>query len=78
MGSVFVARVTSDNRVRIPKEVRAALCLGERDTVSLEIGDDGRVIARKASPSDYELGHAIEPSFAEWISPEDDAAYSSL
>jgi bifunctional DNA-binding transcriptional regulator/antitoxin component of YhaV-PrlF toxin-antitoxin module len=78
MGAVFLARVTSDYQIEVPEEVRAALRLGENDTMSFEVLGGDAVIARKAAPSETVPAPRAESFLTEWMSPEDEEAYSSL
>lgn len=78
MGAVFLARVTDDHRVEVPKEVLAALGLAEGDALSFEVLGGETVLVRKTAPIDIEFTLFVESTFSEWLSPEDEEAYSSL
>ena len=71
---MITSRLTSKGQTTIPRSVRQALNLGERDSLEFELRD-GYVILRKARP-----GHGEDPfaTFEEWASEADQLAYADL
>jgi bifunctional DNA-binding transcriptional regulator/antitoxin component of YhaV-PrlF toxin-antitoxin module len=71
--------MTDDFRFVIPEEICEALELSREDMVVFEILEPGVVTMKKADGIDYEFTAALEQLLSEqWISGEDDEAYSSL
>lgn len=69
---MITSRLTSKGQTTIPRSVRQALNLGERDSLEFELRD-GYVILRKAR-------HSEDPfaTFEEWASEADQRAYADL
>jgi antitoxin PrlF len=72
--AIFLSKLTSKAQTVIPRELRARLNLKPGDVVRYRVTDSG-VIIDKLPPQNDEDTLA---SFAEWGSPADAAAYSSL
>lgn len=51
----ITARINTDNRVKIPKEIRTKLKLQAKDDLVFEILNEDTVILRKKSPNFWEL-----------------------
>ena len=71
---MITSRLTSKGQTTIPRSVRQALNLGERDSLEFELRD-GYVILRKARPDYREDPFA---TFEEWASEADQRAYADL
>ena len=71
---MITSRLTRKGQTTIPRSVRQALNLGERDCLEFELRD-GYVILRKARPE-----HGEDPfaTFEEWASEADQRAYADL
>lgn len=69
------SRITSKAQTTIPRAVRAALKVGEGDTLAYQI-EDGRVVVTKAVADQQ----ADDPfgTFTEWDSEADRVAYAYL
>ena len=71
---MITSRLTSKAQTTIPQAVRAALHLGEGDTLAYAIEGD-RVVLTKAKPAKVEDPFA---TFGEWASDADERAYAGL
>lgn len=71
---MITSRLTSKGQTTIPKSVRQALNLEERDSLEFELRD-GYVILRKARQQQGEDPFA---TFEEWASEADQRAYADL
>lgn len=71
---MIISRLSSKGQTTIPRSVRQALNLGERDSLEFELRD-GYVILRKARQHQGEDPFA---SFEEWASEADQRAYADL
>ena len=71
---MITSRLTSKGQTTLPRSVRQALNLGERDSLEFELRD-GYVILRKARQHPAEDPFA---TFEEWDSEADQRAYADL
>ena len=78
MGAILMSRLTSGYRTTIPKAVADALGLSPGDPVAFDIRENGTVTMRSEARLDIEFARAIEPLLSEWMSQEDEEAYSTL
>lgn len=74
---VHVSRVSSKGQVTLPKKVREAIGVRSGDLVAYEVSK-GVVTLRRGEPLDLAFHAALEPTLAEWASPEDDEAFRDL
>ena len=77
MNKPLTSRLTSKGQATIPVEVRRALGLSEGDRVVFEVAE-GRVSIRKAEQLDRAFLALADQAFADWSSPEDEAAFRDL
>jgi len=73
-----VAKITSKGQTTIPQAVRVALHVAPGDLIAWEVGSDGTATVRRVQPMDIEYLRAVEGTFTEWGSAEDDEAYRDL
>lgn len=73
-----VAKITSKGQTTIPQAVRVALHVAPGDLIAWEVGSDGTATVRRVQPMDIEYLRAVEGTFTEWGSAEDDDAYRDL
>jgi antitoxin PrlF len=73
-----ISRLTSKGQATIPVAVRMKLSLKPGDSVVFEESKTGAVCIRKAEPLGIEFLSALEGSFSEWNSENDDKAYGDL
>lgn len=73
-----VAKITSKGQTTIPQAVRVALHVAPGDLIAWEVGSDGTATVRRVQPMDIEYLRAVEGTFTEWASAEDDEAYRDL
>ena len=78
MRTYVMSRLTSKYQTTIPGAVREVLGLDKGDSLAFEIGNDGAVTVRKATPLDLEFARALQPLLSEWASEEDQEAYGGL
>lgn len=72
------AKVTSKYQATVPQDVRNALGIKAGDTIIFEVGDDNKVIVRKASNLDIAYLKSLSSTLQEWSSKYDDEAYRDL
>ena len=75
--AVHLSRVSSKGQVTLPKKVRDAIGVRAGDLVAYEVSK-GAVTLRRGEPLDLAFLAALEPTLAEWASPEDDEAFRDL
>jgi len=73
-----VAKITTKGQTTIPQAVRVALHVAPGDLIAWEVGSDGTATVRRVQPMDIEYLRAVEGTFTEWGSAEDDDAYRDL
>jgi len=79
MKSPISSKLTSKCQATIPEEIRGILDLHPGDSVAFEVTSSKKVFIRKAMPIDFEFIHALEGTLAsEWLSKNDEEAYSDL
>ena len=78
MELVITSKLTTKSQATIPKEIRAVLGLGPGDSVAFEIGENKKVVIRRATPVDFEFAAALEGTLSEWLSKNDEEAYFDL
>lgn len=69
-----ITRLTSKCQATIPLKIRNFLGLDKGDAVAFEVEND-KVIIRKAPALDKEYLKAVESTFTEWNSSEDEEAF---
>ena len=72
------SKVTSKYQATVPQDVRTALGIKAGDTIVFEVGDDKKVIIRKASPLDIAYLKSLSSTLQEWSSPNDEEDYRDL
>ncbi|MDD9991947.1 MAG: AbrB/MazE/SpoVT family DNA-binding domain-containing protein [Rhodospirillales bacterium] len=71
-----LAKIGARGRTTIPKTVRDAADLREGDVIAFEIEGDCLVVHKVASGGEYLRG--LSGVMGEWLSPEDERAWSDL
>jgi AbrB family looped-hinge helix DNA binding protein len=74
----MISKLSRKCQVTIPKAVRDALGLAPGDLVAYETGENGETVIRRVDPFDVAYHSALENTLAEWMSPEDEEAFSDL
>jgi len=69
--------LSSKGQVTIPKSLRDQLDLSAGDKLEFELDDETLKIS-KVEPFDEAFHRATEGTLSEWMSPEDEEAYSDL
>ncbi len=72
-----ISKVTKKYQATIPLAVRELLEIKSGDCVSFEV-ENGQVILKKITPTDWDYLKAVSGTLNEWLSPEDEAAYGDL
>jgi antitoxin PrlF len=72
-----LSKLNKKYQATIPKVIRELLYLSRDNVIGFEI-ENNRVFLRKISIVDHEWQRSIETTLSEWVSTEDDDAYSSL
>lgn len=78
---LVTSKLTTKSQATIPEKIRKVLGLRPGDSVAFEIfesDDNKKVIIRKATPIDVEFARALESTLSEWLSTNDEEAYSEL
>ncbi len=78
MEPVITSKLTTKSQATIPKKIRAVLGISPGDSVAFEVGENKKVIIRKATPIDFEYAQALEGTLSEWLSKNDEEAYFDL
>ncbi len=78
MEPVVTSKLTTKSQATIPKEIRAVLGLSPGDSVAFEVGENKKVVIRRATPVDFEFAAALEGTLSEWLSKNDEEAYFDL
>jgi antitoxin PrlF len=76
--SIDSSKLTSKCQATVPLSVRKRLNLKAGDTVVFEESQDGTICIRKAEPLDLEFFLALEHTFSEWTTDNDEHAYRDL
>ena len=71
------SRMTQKYQTTIPAKIRRLLGLQSGDIIGFDL-KEGDVVLKNASPLDVAFAKAVEGSFSEWASDEDEEAYSGL
>lgn len=71
------ARVSDHDQVSLPPAVRQALSLRPGDMVDIQVEGD-RVVLSRLSPQQTAELRAFESTLGEWLSDEDEDAFSDL
>ena len=75
---VVTSKLTTKSQATIPKEIRAVLGLIPGDSVVFEVGENNKVVIRRATLVDFEFAAALEGTLSEWLSKNDEEAYFDL
>ncbi len=75
---IVTSRLTTKSQATIPEKIRKILELKPGDSVAFEIGEDDKVVIRKANTIDIEFTKALENTLSEWMSENDIEAYRDL
>jgi AbrB family looped-hinge helix DNA binding protein len=78
---LVTSKLTTKSQATIPEKIREILGLHPGDSVAFEIfelDDNKKVMIRKATPIDVEFARALEGTLSEWLSTNDEDAYSEL
>ena len=75
---VVTSKLTTKSQATIPKEIRTVLGLSPGDSVAFEVGENNKVVIRRATPVDFEFAAALEGTLSEWLSKNDEEAYFDL
>ena len=79
MEQVVTSKLTTKCQATIPEQIRGILDLHPGDSVVFEVMEDKRVYINKATTVDFEFAKALEGTLAsEWLSENDEEAYSDL
>jgi AbrB family looped-hinge helix DNA binding protein len=78
MEATITTKLTSKSQTTVPEKIRKILGLRPGDSVAFEVNEDRRVCLRKATPIDFEFAKALEGTLSEWLSDNDEEAYSDL
>ncbi|MGD9122980.1 MAG: type II toxin-antitoxin system PrlF family antitoxin [Desulfobacterales bacterium] len=79
MQHAISSKLTAKCQTTIPEKIRKILDLHPGDSVTFEVASDKKVTVRKTTPIDIEFTRALEGTLAsEWLSENDEAAYSDL
>ena len=79
MDEIVTSKLTTKCQATIPEKIRGVLGLHPGDSVAFEILEDQRVYIHKATPVDLEFARALDGTLAsEWLSENDEEAYSDL
>ncbi len=78
MEPVVTSKLTTKSQATIPKKIRAVLGLSPGDSVAFEVGENKKVVIRRATPVDFEFAAALEGTLSEWLSKNDEEAYFDL
>ncbi|GAA2972679.1 type II toxin-antitoxin system PrlF family antitoxin [Lentilactobacillus parakefiri] len=57
---VIVSKITANNQVTIPKTVREVLNVQASDEIEWEVGFDGQVTVKKASPEESDFWKIVD------------------
>lgn len=71
------SKLTKKYQATVPEIIREKLHLKTGDVVAFDIDEDV-VKLRKAKPIDIEFNSALTPTLSEWMSNNDEEAYSDL
>ena len=77
IGNVEVSKITARGQTTIPKRVRDAIGLNDRDVISFEVEDD-HLIVRKVTRAQDDYLQGLSRTMNEWASPEDEDAWRDL
>jgi AbrB family looped-hinge helix DNA binding protein len=77
MENMKIGKVSSRDRVTLPKMVREYLRLHPGDSIFYELAD-GTVVLRRLEPFDPGFHSALAGVLDEWNSPEDETAFRDL
>ena len=72
-----LAKITSKGQITIPAAIRKAAQLKESDMLTFEIEGDHLVVRKIKAPVDIYL-KGISETLNEWVSEEDEEAWSDL
>jgi bifunctional DNA-binding transcriptional regulator/antitoxin component of YhaV-PrlF toxin-antitoxin module len=78
---LVTSKLTTKSQATIPEKIRKVLGLHPGDSVAFEIFESGnhrKVMIRKATQVDVEFARAVEGTLSEWLSTNDEEAYSEL
>lgn len=78
---LVTSKLTTKSQTTIPEKIRKILELHPGDSVAFEIVESDntkKVIIRKATSVDVEFARALEGTLSEWLSTNDEEAYSAL
>ncbi len=78
MEAVITSKLTTKSQATIPDKIIKFLGLKPGDLVAFEIEQGQKVIIRKATPIDFEFAYALDGTLSEWLSKNDEEAYSDL
>jgi antitoxin PrlF len=78
MEPAITSKLTTKSQATIPRKIRDVLGLTPGDSVAFEVGENKKVVIRKATPIDFEFAHALEGTLSEWLSKNDEEAYLDL
>jgi AbrB family looped-hinge helix DNA binding protein len=71
------SKLSSKNRITLPKTVRVALGVGPGDTIIYEI-EGAAVRIERLEPFDAAFHKALSKTLSEWASDEDEKAFSDF
>lgn len=74
---MLAPKITEKYQVTIPSEVRNFLHLKKGERIKFKI-EGSKVMVQKLPYTDYEYLDSLSKSLPEWLSLEDDEAYSDL
>jgi antitoxin PrlF len=74
---MLASKVTEKYQATIPTEVRSFLHLNKGDRIRFKI-EEGKVIVQKLPYTDHEYLDSLSKTLPEWLSQEDEEAYSDL
>ncbi|OGR12635.1 MAG: hypothetical protein A2277_20200 [Desulfobacterales bacterium RIFOXYA12_FULL_46_15] len=78
---LVTSKLTTKSQATIPEKIRKVLGLHPGDSVTFEIFESDnhkKVMIRKATQIDVEFARAVEGTLSEWLSTNDEEAYSEL
>ena len=78
MEAVITSKLTTKSQATIPGNIRTVLGVRPGDSIVFEVGENSKVLIRKANPIDFEFAKALENTITEWSSKNDEEAYSDL
>lgn len=78
MEPVIMSKLTTKSQATIPEKIRKILGVQPGDSLTFEITENSKVMIRKAIPIDFEFAKALEGTLSEWLSKNDEEAYSDL